>query len=165
MARPYLPAEMAMLTRIFGTSIDYGRVRIARGAGANLIAASAFRRRAPAITLGRTIYYRDDFYCDDFTARAEDAALLAHETTHIWQYQTRLGEALGPATVALDTLRHGDAAYDVANLTADTPFNSLGYEQQAEAVLEYAKAMLAGQRADFTRYGAVLRSGSLLLAD
>lgn len=164
MIRPYLPGETAMLTRIFGISIDYGRVRIAKGAGLNPVAASAFQRKVPAITLGRTIYYRDDFYRDDFTARPDDAALLAHETTHIWQYQTRLGEALGPATVALDTLRQGDVAYEVADLTADTPFNSLGYEQQAEAVLEYAKAMLASHGANLARYGAILRSGGLPLA-
>jgi hypothetical protein len=163
MARPYLPAETAMLARIFGDSIDYGRVRIARGAGANLVALGAFQRKAPAITLGRTIHYRDDFYRDDFTVRVDDAILLAHETTHIWQYQTRLGEILGPASVALDTLRHGNAAYEVADLTAETPFNSLGYEQQAEAVLEYAKAMLGGHAANLARYGAILRSGGMPL--
>ncbi|WP_307347724.1 eCIS core domain-containing protein [Caulobacter ginsengisoli] len=152
-----------MLTRIFGGSIDYGRVRIAKGAGANLVAIGAFQRRAPAITLGRTIYYRDDFYREDFTANPADAALLAHETTHIWQYQTRLGETLGPPTVALDTLKHGKDAYEVANLTADTDFNSLGYEQQAEAVLEYATAMLGGHAANLARYGAVLRSGGIPL--
>lgn len=162
MKRPYRQGEIAMLAQIFGEAIDYGRVRLARGAGLNPIAAVAFRNRTPAITLGRTIHFRADVWQDDFAAAGIDAqALLAHETTHIWQYQTQLGEIAGPPSVALDSLLRGPNPYAVAHLTAEARFEALGYEQQAEAVLEYAAAILAGHREQAVRYEAILRSAGL----
>lgn len=160
-ARRYTDAERDQLFPIFGTSIDYGRVRLRRGAGLNPIAAVAFRNRTPAITLGATIYFNPDFWRDDFAAVSADFPLLAHETTHIWQYQTRLGEIVGPPSVALDSLFRGPNPYQVADLTAEAGFDSLGYEQQAEAVLEYAAAVLAGHETSHGRYGTILRSGGL----
>lgn len=160
-ARSYRSTEIGMLRRIFGDTIDYGRVRLRRGAGLNPIAAVAFANRTPAITLGRAIHFRDDVWRDDFTGDGADFPLLAHETTHAWQYQTLLGELAGPATVALDSLTRGPNPYDVAGLAAEVHFHALGYEQQAEAVLEYARAMLAGHADDLARYGAVLKSGGL----
>lgn len=160
-ARPFRPTEIEALTPIFGDAIDYARVRLRRGPGLNLIAAIAFANRAPAITLGRTIYFAPSAWREDFTAEGGDFPLLAHEATHVWQYQTRLGEIAGPPSVALDSLLRGPDPYDIGGLAVDDDFGLLGYEQQAEAVLEYAKSFLAGDTNRANRFGGVLRSASL----
>lgn len=160
-ARPYRSTEIEALTPIFGGSIDYARVRLRCGPGLNPVAALAFANRTPAITLGRTIYFAASAWREDFTAEGGDFPLLAHETTHIWQYQTRLGEIVGPVSVALDSLLRGPNPYAVAHLTAEARFEALGYEQQAEAVLAFASALESGHDIDLTRYGAILRSAGL----
>lgn len=160
-ARPYRSTEIDALKPIFGDAIDYGRVRLRRGPGLNPIAAIAFANRTPAITLGRTIYFAASAWREDFTVEGADFPLLAHETTHIWQYQTRLGEIAGPPSVALDSLLRGADPYDLGGLTPDTPFDALGYEQQAEVVRKFVELLLKEDGLGLAKFASVLSSVGL----
>ena len=143
---------------MFGDTIDYDRVTIRCGPGRNPIAAVAFANRTPAITLGAAIYMRPDFYRDDFSA---DMVLLAHETTHIWQYFNTLpGGFIGPGLIACQSLFKGgtDRAYDISSVTAGSRFNGLGFEQQAVVVESYFEALRTHNDARLSLCRDVLKS-------
>jgi hypothetical protein len=70
--------------------------------------------------------------------------LVIHETTHMYQYANTLpGGVLGPPLIGLQSLLMGGGAlaYEIGDLTAETCFNDLGYEQQAVVVEAFARAV------------------------
>lgn len=69
--RPLMAAEVTLAEAVFGSSIDYSRVR--------LVAVNALQFR----TVGNNIYIPNDFSIAD----ADHAQTLIHELTHVWQYQ------------------------------------------------------------------------------
>lgn len=165
LARAYTPAERAGLQRVFGGSLDYDRVLIRRGPGRNPIAAVALASRAAAIAMGSTIYLAPALYREDY---ADDLALLAHETTHIWQYQNTLpGGVFGPPLIACQSLAKGGtwATYDISRVHAGTPFGTLGFEQQATVVQAYYDALRRGDEARLQTCARVLRSARPGLMD
>jgi hypothetical protein len=140
--RPYTPGELARLQPVFGATVDYEIIELRRGAGRNLLAAIAFANASAAIALGTTIYVRKDCWSEDYS-KCGDMGLVFHETTHMYQYANTLpGGVLGPPLIGLQSLLMGGGAfaYDIGNITADTVFNDLGYEQQAGVVEAFAKA-------------------------
>ncbi len=156
--RAYTQGERSRLRVVFGDTIDYERVAIRCGPGRNPIAAVAFANRTPAITLGSTIYMRPDVYRDDFSA---DMVLLAHETTHIWQYVNTLpGGFIGPGLIACQSLFKGgtDKAYDISGVHLGSRFNGLGFEQQAVVVESYFAAMRKRNDQRLSLCGQVLKS-------
>ncbi|WP_246050452.1 hypothetical protein [Asticcacaulis tiandongensis] len=62
---------------------------------------------------------------DDLSKRPEQLALLAHELTHVWQYET------GMTLWKYLWRERGRYRY---SLVADKPFRAYGYEQQAAMV-------------------------------
>jgi hypothetical protein len=70
--RPLTEKEKSELKRIFKTSLNYYVIRIIEGR------AGLFGINSRPFTLGNTIYMKTKTFPVD---------LLAHETTHVWQYQ------------------------------------------------------------------------------
>jgi len=124
-------------------------------------AAIAFANGTPAITLGNTIYINNEYYSGDYSTG--DIGLLAHETTHEYQYADTLpGGIIGPAVIAAQSLATGgsNAAYDISKVRANTNFNSLGYEQQAQVVETFANDFKNQSVPDALKYGNVLESAN-----
>ncbi|MEM8554736.1 MAG: hypothetical protein AAGF71_07890 [Pseudomonadota bacterium] len=81
-------------------------------------------------------YYRDDFvggYPDALPL--PDAMFLAHEATHVWQWQARAMTGYAPWKAAAEHVQSKDP-YLFA-LEPDVTFLDYGYEQQASLVEEF----------------------------
>jgi hypothetical protein len=115
--------EIALARGVFGTSIDYARVRIRRRKF------FPFQPRHIAMAPRGHLHFhpRAEAYCDDFAlAPAHRQGLLIHELTHVWQTQTR-----GEWYLVLH--RHPWCRYDYA-LKPGWRLERYGIEQQAEIV-------------------------------
>jgi len=138
--RQLTAGEMALARAAFGKKIDYRRVKLSDGPGLQPLAHAAFARGNPAITVGSTVYFRQD-YCPDFSAPGKNRRSFLHEMTHVWQYQ-----ALGmPAFFA----RYGEEFASVAGRAGDMykyaqgsdSFGQAMLEAQAEMVADYGEAV------------------------
>ena len=119
--RSLTSAEVALAASVFGSAIDYARVRIANRKWA------FFQPRNVVMAPTGTIHFhpRGDLYCDDFCAKTIDAqGLFIHEMTHVWQHQRGL---------FLPLVRHPFCRYDYS-LKPGWPLARYGIEQQAEIV-------------------------------
>src|SRR5205823_5934454 len=119
--------EVALLRRLFGGSISYDQ-RLVDGAGMNPAAGIAIGiGRAQGITLGNTIYFNPAQYEDDFSLSTRGGqGLLAHEYTHIWQYQTHRATPVVVAVNSLSMQHKGLDPYDIRAVGADSDFAALG---------------------------------------
>lgn len=160
-ARPLTEGERAFAALTHGSSVDLDRVRLHDGA---LVGSYTWilpprprttcRERiwppgetgepvevSPgAIALFNRVFYRRDLFAPDFMPRFPDrlylaeAMLLAHELTHVWQWQHRARTGYHPFRAAAEHVRTGDP-YLFDEESAD--FLSFGYEQQGAIMEEY----------------------------
>lgn len=159
--RKLTDTEMAFAGRIHGDSIDLKRVRLVDGAPVGSV---TFKRKArprvtcrerilppakeeivttkpAAVTLFNKVYFSDDWYAENYLPAYPDrlylieAMLLAHELTHVWQWQNRARTGYHPLRAAAE---HGqtDDPY-LFDLDGAPEFLSYGYEQQGSIVEEY----------------------------
>ena len=136
--RKLTAGEIALARTAFGDKIEYGKVRLSDGPGANPMAHMAFAKGNPAITIGNTVYFKRDF-CRDFSVRGENGTTFMHEMAHVWQYRT-LGMAAFYVRYGADLARAGfnpDKMYDYGNVT---DFDNAMLEAQAQMVGHYYKA-------------------------
>ena len=159
--RPLAPAEAELATRLFGDTLDAGRVRLVENPLIGLTTreyptrprvtcrerirpadtAPSFTARTAGMVLGNLIQLRPDIHRDDYAARVDGAAslaavmFLAHELTHVWQWQNRALTGYTPLRAAFEHVG-GDDPY---LFDPETPvrFLDMGYEQQASLVEEY----------------------------
>lgn len=121
--RALTPEERALLTGVFGESIDLDAVRIVETRIAN----------SPT-TLGNTIRVRPGMDLD--------AVTLVHEAAHVWQFQTRgtayVSDSAYHQGMALLKTGSRGAAYDVEIVPGQSIFDYTA-EQQA-MIIEYAFA-------------------------
>ncbi len=155
------PNELAFSSTIFGPDITPSRVRFVNG---HIAESYTFRYRARprvtcmervfpppsqpeittspgAITLFNKVFYRRDLYLDDYALASDGAAnlyalmLLAHELTHVWQWQNRDRTGYHPLKAAQEHASgHDPYLFDIAS---KTDFMAFPYEQQAAIVEEY----------------------------
>ncbi len=87
------------------------------------------------------LHYATRFYTADAMAgwpdkaRMPHALLLAHELTHVWQWQNRDVTGYHPVRALLESIRTPDPYF--YDIDAERPFLSHGYEQQAALVEDY----------------------------
>jgi hypothetical protein len=139
-ARTLTAGETAILRNTFGNQIDLSNVRIVNGPGYNPDAKLAFDVGGnPAITEGNTVYIRSDVYSADFSTSAAGAETLAHEFTHVLQFQQR-GFGNFFAKYASDLVRNGgrNEVYRYEN-RPNTTYNTETLEGQAAMVGDYAR--------------------------
>lgn len=141
--RPMTQGEIAMARSVFGSAIDYSKVRIhsssylpAQVQGDNVITPNGEM-------------YCSKNYCSDFSQEGlEGRKLFIHEMTHVWQYQNNI---LDPRLEAVKELikhfgRYSDTyAYKLDKSKDLTDYN---LEQQAHMVEDYygAKQKAPGER-------------------
>ncbi|WP_264210210.1 hypothetical protein [Leisingera thetidis] len=159
--RPLTQTERAYLDGLHGSSLDTGRVRIVRGAP---VGAVTFRRTVrprvtcrerilppvkeevvtsspAAVALFNRIFFVRDWYLDNYLPEYPDklhlveAMLLAHEATHVWQWQNRKRTGYTPLRAAAE---HGSRRDPyLFDLAAAPEFLAYGYEQQGAIIEEY----------------------------
>lgn len=166
------PAETAYLHALHGEDLATHHMRLVNGHFAGSVTyripvrprTTCQERIWPPITKERTVkvspaatvlfnrvYLRKDLYRTDFmTGWPEqidlfDAMLLAHEATHVWQWQNRQLTGYHP----LKALREHTSQADPYLFDPDTPqdFLSYGYEQQGSIVEEYVCCRLLDPQA------------------
>lgn len=111
-----------------------------------------------AIAIFESIHIRPDLYRDDFT-RVEwqgqmvpdllDAMLLAHEMTHVWQWQNRDLTGYHPLKGAFEHV--GDPDPYLFDPETQAEFLSFGYEQQGAIVEEFVCCRTLAPDADRTQ--------------
>ena len=115
--RPLTPTERRILEGVFGMSLNLDRIRLTQ---------TNVAVNGRAYTLGNTIRFP--------TGATVDLRTLVHESTHVWQYQTKGAGYLS------DSVWHqatgGQAAYDVT-IVAGQSIHRYHAEQQAMIVERY----------------------------
>jgi len=151
--------EIALAQTAFAGRIDYSRVKLSDGPGNNPFAHMAFAKGNPAITIGSTIYFKED-YCPDFSAPGRNRKCFIHEMTHIWQYR-KLGMPAFFLRYGEDLLMAKGRPDDMYNYVAGTDrFEDAMLEAQAEMVCDYAEALWTGNQTRRAQLAANLaRSG------
>lgn len=120
-ARPLTPGEVELARTVFGTAIDYGRVRIVRRKW------WPFQPRGIVMAPTGNIHFhpRSAHYRDDFAAAPLSLqGLFIHEMTHVMQSQQR-------GRFYLPLMRHPFCRYRY-DLDHGQHFDAYGLEQQAE---------------------------------
>lgn len=160
--RPLTPSETAFLATVQGDTLDTARMRLAGdlqpGAPVEVPPRprltcqerlfpprdSSFHSTPGAMALFESVHVRPDLWREDFTrsdwdGRAVpdllDVMLLAHEATHVWQWQNRDLTGYHPLRGAFEHVGNPDPYLFDPETRAD--FLSFGYEQQGAIVEEF----------------------------
>ncbi len=164
------------LGSIHGDSLDYDRLRIHEGAP---LRAVTFRRpqrprttcrerilpprpagelvtaSPAAVALFNRIFFTREWYLPDYTPAYPEtlplveAMLIAHEATHVWQWQNRKRTGYTPLKALLEHSASPDPYLFDPDTTAE--FLSYGYEQQGTIVEEYVCCRALAPTAERTR--------------
>ncbi len=159
-SRPLTEAEEAFASDLFGPALDTSEVQVAQGLGitplyrtvpTSIERVEATDRacvRTPqprgaqppqAFALGNRVHFDSDLYSSDMVLqwpeglRIPQALVLAHELTHVWQWQNRTRTGYSPARAVAESWRLADPYFS----DGETAFFSLGYEQQAAIVEDF----------------------------
>ena len=158
--RGLVSGEIALAQAAFATRIDYSRVKLSDGPGNNPFAHMAFAKGNPAITIGSTVYFKQD-YGPDFSAPGCNRKCFIHEMTHIWQYR-KLGMPAFFLRYGEDLLMAGGRPDDMYDYVAGADrFEDAMLEAQAEMVCDYAEALWTGNEARRNQLAANLAGSGL----
>lgn len=166
--RPLTGNEAGFAQALFGPGFDSGAVRVASGFGISPLPPPPehlrFREAQPredvcirdrprprkkppaAFVIGTRMHYLERSYTADAMAgwpnrvRVPHALLLAHELTHIWQWQNRRLTGYSPVRAAIEAWRTTDPYF--YRIEPGKPFLAYGYEQQAAMVQDYVCYLL-----------------------
>jgi len=181
--RPLSDSERAFLSGIHGEELNMDRVRLIKGAP---VSAITFRRKPrprvtcrelilppvvkeeivtsspAAVALFNRIFFVKDWYTENYLPAYPDrlylveAMLLAHEMTHVWQWQNRKKTGYHPLRAAAE--HSGNPDPYLFELDSSPDFLSYGYEQQGAIVEEYVCCRsLAPRAARSKRLHAMLK--------
>ena len=159
-SRPLTQAEEAFAADLFGPSLDTSQVRVAQGLGivplyrtvptrVKLVQATdkaCVRTPQPrgaqppqAFALNNRVHFETGLYSSDMILqwperlRIPQALVLAHELTHVWQWQNRKRTGYTPARAVAESWRLADPYFS----DGEAEFFAFGYEQQAAIVEDY----------------------------
>lgn len=159
--RPLTAPEMDLAANLFGPTLDPAPVRLVSnglvGATFRTYAArpritcreriappraeATFVARPAAIALWQRVQFRPDVFLPDYTVSRDGqlnlaaALFLAHELTHVWQWQNRDRTGYTPWRAATEHFGADDPYLFGEGETAG--FIDYGFEQQASIVEEY----------------------------
>ncbi|MGD9864608.1 MAG: hypothetical protein AB7S99_15490 [Pseudodonghicola sp.] len=180
--------EVAFAQTIQGGAMDLDRVRVVRGAPVGSV---TFRRKPrprltcrerivppetgelvtakpAAVTLFNRILFTRDWYLPDYVPEyprrlyLTEAMLLAHEMTHVWQWQNRARTGYSPLRAAAEHRAEDPYLFD---LTGAPDFLGFGYEQQGAIVEEYVCCRALAPQGARTRRLHKMLSGAFPVAD
>ena len=158
--RPLTDSEKAFAATLHGDALDHAKVRLIDGAPTRAV---TFRRKPrprttcrenifppstteivtakpAAVAVFNRVLFDKDWYLDDYLPDYPDeiglvaAMLLAHELTHIWQWQNRKLTGYHPLKAASEHNAEDPYLFD---LSRDPKFLDYGYEQQGAIVEEF----------------------------
>ena len=159
--RQLTDTERAFATSIHGSALDLDRVRLVEGAPLGSV---TFKReprprvtcrerisppatgqivtaKPAAVAVYNRVYFTRDWYLENYAPDFPDrlylveAMLLAHELTHVWQWQNRHVTGYHPLRAAAE---HGGGRDPyLFSLEEQQDFLSFGFEQQGAIVEEY----------------------------
>ena len=159
--RPLSPREQALMQPIMGDTFDPEPVRIAPLPFLGLVTRTyptrprvtcrerivppvetpTFETTTAGMVLFQRLFLNPDYDIRDFARGLPDrlylpaAMFIAHEMTHVWQWQNRTLTGYSPLRVAREhAVREDPYLFDPAD---DRDFLDYGYEQQAALVEEY----------------------------
>lgn len=159
--RPLTDKERAFAANIQGAKLDLTPVRLVEGAP---VASVTYERKArprqacrerilppiksetvtgkpAAVTLFNRVYFTKDWYLDNYMSQYPEqmnlvaAMILAHELTHVWQWQNRKITGYHPLRAAAEHSGRNDPY--LFDLETSSDFLDYGYEQQGAIVEEY----------------------------
>ncbi|NOE25248.1 MULTISPECIES: hypothetical protein [unclassified Ruegeria] len=159
--RPLTKQERDFADAIQGETLNLDSVRLVQGAPVANV--TYFREERPrlacrerilppvepgpvtgkpaAVALFNKVYFARDWYLEDYMSDFPDqmnlvaAMLLAHELTHVWQWQNRRTTGYHPLRAAAE---HGGRSDPyLFDLETSPDFLSYGFEQQGAIVEEY----------------------------
>ncbi|PLS22278.1 hypothetical protein [Neptunicoccus cionae] len=159
--RPMTDSEKAFAAQFHGPDLNVSRVRLVDNAPVRSYTLRAPKRPrltctervypppkteivtgAPsAVTLFNRIFVNPDYYLESYTPDYPDrlhlyqAMFLAHELTHVWQWQNRRKTGYHPLKAAQEHQTKADPYLIDPDSGGD--FLSYGYEQQGRIVEEY----------------------------
>ncbi|MEM6825197.1 MAG: hypothetical protein AAGB18_06935 [Pseudomonadota bacterium] len=158
--RSLTPAERAFTDTVMGPALVTDDVRLVKGAVVGLIPVTvnprpqtSCRERLyppitepveatyPAFARRETVYYTRAFWSDDFLAGypqaldLDQAMRLAHELTHVWQWQERAKTGYHPFSAVLEHVRSADPY--LVEIDETRAFGDYGWEQQGAIVEEF----------------------------
>jgi hypothetical protein len=158
--RPLTPAEQAFAGTIMGPELATKNVRIVKGAVVGLINVTieprprtTCRERLypelkepytsfyPAFTRRNTIYFTRPFWSSDYlngypgTIDLDSAMRLAHELTHVWQWEHRKRTGYSPFAAAFEHVGSDDPY--LIDIDPKLEFSDYGWEQQGSIVEEF----------------------------
>lgn len=127
-------SETAAARRIFGSSLDYGRVKIYRGI-------PFLPTLNVAVAPCNHIYFPRNNCPEDFTLTTPNYQIwLIHELTHVWQHQQGYRPWLGGLLLALKGGYRRRSAYVYPPLHSIRSLAELNMEQQADLIAHYYAA-------------------------
>lgn len=173
--RPLTINEREFLTSLHGPALDMDRMRLNDGAPTRSV---TFRRKPrprttcrelilppateeivtakpAAVALYNTVLFDRDWYLDDYVPDYPDkigliaAMLLAHEATHVWQWQNRKVTGYHPLKAASEHGFQRDPY--LFDIEGDPQFLEFAYEQQASIVEEYVCCRALAPKAPRTK--------------
>lgn len=160
--RPLTGAEEAFARDLFGEGLDTSRVSVSQGLGLlppmKTVPASVQVMRGTdqacvrtpqprgaqppqAFALYDRMHFDSTLYSSDMALgwpaalRFPNAIVLAHELTHVWQWQNRARTGYTPARAVAESWQLADPYYSAPG--AAPTFFSFGYEQQAALVEDF----------------------------
>ncbi|MGI1663780.1 hypothetical protein ACRDNQ_16195 [Palleronia sp. KMU-117] len=158
--RPLSPAERAFTDTVLGPAIDADDVRFVRGSASSLIdTVIPVRPRTtcrekiypprsepapgsfPAMAIGPRVYFARDAWSADFLAGypeakdVRDAMRVAHELTHVWQWQRRDMTGYHPLKASLEHVESDDPY--LLEIDPSKGFLDYAYEQQGVIIEEF----------------------------
>jgi hypothetical protein len=158
--RTLSPAERAFTDTVLGPAIDADEVRFVRGSASNLIETEIpvrprttcrekiHRPRSepapgsfPAMAIGPRVFFARDAWSEDFLAGypdakdLRDAMRVAHELTHVWQWQRRDVTGYHPLKASLEHAESDDPY--LLEIDPSKGFLDYAYEQQGVIVEEF----------------------------
>jgi len=130
MERPLTAAETAALPAALCGAIPVNAVRLSDKEHVVSKLARLIGRGPLIVVRGRYIFWPD--LPDNLSAHPGTLALLAHELTHVWQYES------GMTLWRYLWRERGRYHY---RITGDKPFKAYGYEQQAAMVEDWVRRL------------------------
>ena len=160
-SRPLTPTERAFAAAIHGPALDLDKVRLHDGAPTRAVTFRRKPRprttcrelifppsppeekivtsKPAAVALYNRVLFDKDWYLDDYLPDYPDriglvaAMLLAHELTHVWQWQNRKITGYSPLRAARE---HRVSSDPYLFYVDDRKFLDFGFEQQGSIVEE-----------------------------
>jgi hypothetical protein len=158
--RPLTEAERAFTGTVMGPALEADDVRLVQGSASNLLKAmvpvrprTTCRERIypprstpvpgsfPAMAIGQSVYFARDLWSEDFLSdypqamELTDAMRLAHELTHVWQWQRRDLTGYHPYKASLEHAELDDPY--LLEIDPARGFLDYGFEQQGVIVEEF----------------------------